>query len=147
MSILLAAFSLRAGPVVTLSGETAIDSSQTEPDVAIAGVRINTDGTLDKITGTEATPVYTQIDALTDYVIPNAAAPGAYQFQCTDNNANLDAGSDATGSWQAISLGAQLYYVTADATTTLLDIDLDVRQGTGATLDTGNYTGTAESNP
>ena len=77
-----------------LSGEANIDDLVTQPTVAIAGIRVNADGTIDKRIGA----VYTQIDSATDWGVPNGGITGNEEFFCTDNNANLAVGSDSTGA-------------------------------------------------
>ena len=127
-----------------LSGETAITGFQTQPNTAIAGVRINADGTIDKITGNASSPTYTQIDTTTDWVIPNGAATGDERFKCTDNNANLASGT--TGTWLA---APQQWYIThGGAIEKLLDITLEISiLGDTTTDDSDSYTGGASAEP
>lgn len=133
-----------AATAYALSGESAIVGFAIQPAVAIAGVRVNADGTIDKITGTVASPIYTQIDSATDWVIPNGNATGDERFKCTDNNANLDAGT--TGSWLA---APQQWYITrAVASIKNFDIDIELSiLGDTTTDDSANYTGQASSEP
>lgn len=127
-----------------LSGETGITGFTTQPGTAIAGVRVNTDGTIDKITGNASSPTYTQIDALTDYVIPNGSVTGNERFRCTDNNANLAAGT--TGSWVA---APHSWYIThGTAIPKQLDIDIELSiLGDTTTDDIGSYLGSASAEP
>jgi hypothetical protein len=127
-----------------LSGESGIIGFQIQPNTAIAGVRVNADGTIDKITGNASSPTYTQIDAATDWVIPNGGATGAERFRCTDNNANLDFGT--TGSW--LTAGQQWYITHGTLPAKQLDIDIEISiLGDTTTDDTGNYTGNASAEP
>ncbi len=127
-----------------MSGESGIEGFQIQPNVAIAGVRVNADGTIDKITGNAASPTYTQIDALTDWVIPNGDATGDERFRCTDNNANLDFGT--TGSW--LTAGQQWYVTRSGMPAKQFDIDIEISVlGDTSTDDTGNYTGNASAEP
>ena len=122
-----------------LSGETGINHTVVSPNDAIVGVRINNDGTIDKLTGT----TYTQINAATDYIIPNSADKTALRFRAADNNANLEAGSDATGSWLAAPCE---WYIVATSEVKALDLDIELSIDAGVSIyDFGGYTGTATS--
>ena len=73
-------FTMMAGGtkgVLTLSGEAVSDVSVVAP--TIAGIRINTDGTIDKREGA----VYTPIDVGTDWIVPNNRATTANEFRIT----------------------------------------------------------------
>lgn len=133
-----------AAVAYAMSGQAGIIGFETQPASAIAGVRVNADGTIDKITGDASSPTYTQIDAATDYVIPNGAVTGNERFRCTDNNTNLDSGT--TGSWLA---APQEWYIThGGLPAKQLDIDIEISiLGDTTTDDTGNYTGSASAEP
>ena len=125
-----------------LSGESGISALETQPATAYAGIRINADGTIDK----RVNSVYTQIDAATDWGIPNGDITGDEEFYCTDNNANIDGGSDATGSWEAAPL--QWYVANSAGAPKLLDLTVQVRPASGEpAADSGEYTGDAVSEP
>jgi len=130
---------------ITVSGETSININDPfSPFNARVGVRVNSDGTIDKMTnnGTGGDQ-FTQIDASTDWIIPLASAPGTYQAWCTDNGLNLNGGSAAVGSWVAIST-SPLWFVRQSSTGfTNMNIDIKIRKGTGPELDTGNFLGQA----
>ena len=122
-----------------ISGASGVNHLVSAPLTATAGIRINADGTIDKRAGA----VYTQINAATDYIIPNGADKSTLRFRCTDNNANLDAGSDATGSWLT---APREWYITATSEIKSLDIDIELSIDSGATTyDIGAHTGTAAS--
>jgi len=124
-----------------LSGEAGISALETQPATAYAGIRINADGTIDK----RINSVYTQIDVATDWGIPNGEVTGDEEFYCTDNNANIDGGSDATGSW--ITAPAQ-WYVSSSGVSKSLDLTIQVRPASGEpAADSGEYTGNATSEP
>lgn len=131
-----------AAVAYALSGETGIIGAETQPATSYAGVRINADGTVDK----REDGTYTQIDSATDYVIPNGAVTGSERFRCTDNNANLDAGSSATGTWLAAP--CEWFISNAAAPIKNLDIDIEISiLGDTTTDDTGNFTGQCNSEP
>lgn len=75
-----------AAGVVTLSGETVSTVSEEK-----AGIRVNTDGTIDKIEGGTTT----QIDTGTDWIIPNGAAHSLHEVRVTNV---VDTGGDP-GPW------------------------------------------------
>lgn len=89
-------------PVVTLSGET-VEHSVSSPTNAIAAIRFNADGTVDRIVG--GTP--TQVDFATDWIIPNSAAPGGYQVRFTSLTGDAPTVTDSTAedAWYAFTSG------------------------------------------
>lgn len=125
-----------------LAGETGISDLETQPATAYAGIRVNADGTIDKREGS----TYTQIDAATDWAIPNGSVTGNEEFFCTDNNANIDGGSDATGVWASPPL--EWFVANATAVPKSLSLTLQIRAKSGASaLDSGAYSGNATSEP
>lgn len=140
---------LKAWGVVTLSGEAIIGTSTTESH-PIAGIRVNTDGTIDKITGEFSTPTYTQIDAATDWIIPNTSATSVFEFKIeeraeggTASGAFVSPGGSIKdlGTWYPLTgnLTWYVHHITSNGTHSW-DITLYVRYGpNGATLDTGDY--------
>jgi len=130
-----------AAVAVTLSGEAGINDDALDPDDARVGVRWNSDGTLDKNIDTS----YIQIDATTDWIIPNGADKTGMVVRCTDNNANLAAGSAGTGSWLSASATRTWFITQTTIGSKLLDITLEVSLDSGSTVhDSAGYTGTAE---
>lgn len=77
---------------VTVSGEN-ISDADISGGSASAGVRFNSDGTVDQLQG----GVASQIDSDTDWVRPEALAPGAYQVRATLVSGDTPSGS--LGSW------------------------------------------------
>ena len=127
---------------LNLSGETGIDDLQSFPTPARSGIRINTDGTIDKREGS----TYTQIDSGTDWIIPNSAAAANFEFRCTNSGDTLNAGSDAVDTWLDLSGGALEWFVSTSVDAVSLNLTIEVRRGSsGAAVDSGVYTGTAES--
>ena len=127
-----------AAVTYALSGETGINGSQ-PGGTSNAGVRMNADGTVDKLVDT----VYSQIDTATDYIIPNSAVKTAIRFRATNNGDALDAGSSATGSW--LSAPCE-WYVETSGVPVNLDVDVEISIDSGSsTHDTGAYTGSAEA--
>lgn len=108
--------------VVNLDGEASIVAT------GLAGVRINTDGTIDK----NLDSTYSQIDAGTDWVIPNSAAGSLFEVRCTLDSGSLlvDAG---TGTWLAMSTNRE-WGTDSSATITLA-----LRFAGGPIIDTGQY--------
>jgi hypothetical protein len=123
--------------VVTVSGEI-IQSDDPTPE---AGVRFNIGGTIDKNQGTS----YSQIDAVTDWIIPNAAASKkTYHLRATLNAES--GGGNKTGTlntwlelvttreWKIERLSGQ------GAGTSIWDLDIEISDDGGSTtIDTGLF--------
>jgi hypothetical protein len=136
-----AAMSSDAGEVVTVSGES-ISHSVANGNTARAAVRVNTDGTMDKLEGT----AYTQIDASTDWVIPNSFS-GSYHVRFTkgglDPTPTYNPDSVTLGTWYAISATSYRlgYEETVDDTQETGTITVHISDDGGSTtLDSGPYT-------
>lgn len=126
---------------VTLSGEGIVHTNL--GGVATAGLRVNTDGTLDKRVGTS----YFQIDSATDWIIPNNAAETDYEFRVTSvtgDGFSSSPGSD--GTWFDLTGGALEWAQVTNGQDETTNFVLEVRKNGGATLDTGNYSLSATSN-
>ncbi len=116
---------------VTVSGATISDVNEF---FAIAGVRFNSDGTVDQGS------VSSQINAGTDWVRPVSEAPGSYQIraQLVSGVASNVAGA-ALDTWHALTssrewtVGAGLNQLVS------VTLRISIREGTGAILDTGDY--------
>ena len=122
---------------VTVSGETI---SHTSLGTATAGIRFNTDGTVDKLTGS----TYTQIDVATDWIIPNGAAPDDYEVRLESNSGDaFDAGA-AVGVWVAFSIAREWKQIrSTDGTDTNTAVFGIRKGGAGGALDTGSFVFTA----
>lgn len=132
------------GAVVNLDGETISFSSTNN---RWAGVRINTDGTVDRRGGT--TSNYTQIDTTTDWIIPNGAANSSYEVYCAVNSTSgngLDAGSASTATWLALSTNREWFCNRTTVGTDNANITISIRYNGGSTLDSGTYDLTATKN-
>lgn len=73
----------RGGGVITLSG--GLHANADAPGPVTARLRFNSDGTVDHDVGAG----YTQIAALTDWIIPNAAASSSYTLRATQVSADV----------------------------------------------------------
>lgn len=95
----------RGGAVFTLSGEFIEETSGTGPWKV--HVRFNPDGTVDERTQSNSgNDTTTQIDALTDWVIPNSAAGDGSGFEVRNNTTpdqSLDEEAAAVGVWIDLS--------------------------------------------
>lgn len=121
---------------VTLTNASITDSGGAP---ARATVIVRTDGTLDKREG----GTVTQINTSTDWIIPNVAASSSYQAKW--DLVSGDAPTEVTAgwteaSWQAISSDLTVGYATGAPGTESGVVRVSIRLGTGATLDTGDYT-------
>lgn len=136
--------SVLGGSVVTLSGET-VEHSVSSPSNAIAGIRFNADGTVDRVVG--GTP--TQVDSATDWVIPNGAAPGAYEVRFTSLTGDAPTVTDSTAedAWYPFSSGN--FYLSLQEFGTGLQacsFTIEIRLGSsGSAIASGSYNLTAEA--
>ena len=121
--------------VVTLSGESINGLDGT---TSYAGVRINTDGTVDE----NVDAAYSQIDTATDWVIPNSfSSKKTYHVRATEDSWNSNGTRNGTmGSWLQLSSNREWYIENsivgnADWTITIAISD----DGGSTTIDTGQY--------
>ncbi len=123
--------------VVTVSGENATDIAVNRN--ARATIVLRQDGTIDKIEDT----TITQVDAATDWIIPNIAAPSNYQFRYTGLAGDpLDGSTSAAEDvWRAASVGDFFFEqrATADPEDFTSTITIQVRKGTGPVLDSATF--------
>ena len=143
MSLFFSLAAMGLKPKVTVSGETAINDTNTSPTNSFAGVRANSDGTLDKRVGSTRT----QIDSATDWLIPVGSAPSLYQIKCTDTAGNLDAGSATIGDWITLSSNREWYVAVTSPGSKNFNLTLEIRYNGGATLDSAAFTGNATVDP
>lgn len=131
--------------VVTLSGEAfivAFDGDVMGPYDTRSGIRINTDGTIDKYTGTNnGGYTYAQIDASTDWIIPNSAANSSYEVQLDVNSGTPNFSSDSTATWLAMSTNRQWIVQRTTVGTSTWNWTLRIRFNGGAEIDNGAYLG------
>lgn len=135
---LMAAMAGESFGIVTVSGESILSASF--GGTVTAGVRFSSSGIVSK----NVNSIYTQIDAATDWIIPNSAAPDDYQVRCTFTGATPSGA--ATNTWLALSTTREwLVTDTTDngvAVTSTLTIE--IRKGTGAVISSGVYSLSAE---
>ena len=133
----------RPRPFYTLSGATIQDSTTSRD--AIAGVRVNPDGTVDKLINA----TYTQISVGTDWIIPNGFADADHDVRITNavwtfpaaesfffKSANEDA-------W--VDLGTAREWIVKDTSSSpgglkLVTFDIEIRDPAADTVATGSYT-------
>ena len=144
MSLLQAFFSSYRPFVVTISGESGISDS-VGSGTAFAGIRVNTDGTIDKREG----GTYTQIDTATDWVRPTGRASSTFDVRAnivSETEDGFNAGlSDLFGTWLPMSTDRE--WVVTEATTGFTStgtLTLLVRYNNSATLDSANYSMSAD---
>lgn len=130
-----------AGAVLTLSGETVV--AVNIPAEARAEIIVNQDGTVDSRINSGAR---VQIDTLTDWIIPNGAAPDDYETRFTNvtGPALNGASSALVNVWRALSLG-DFFFVQLDNTPGLggnvSTFDIEIRKGnSGGALVSASYT-------
>ncbi|MCH7972568.1 MAG: hypothetical protein IH949_01520, partial [Bacteroidetes bacterium] len=127
---------LSGEPSVTLSGESISDSTSGN---SVAKVIVNSDGTVDKFVTTGG---LSQIDTATDWVRPDAFAPGAYEVKATATGDALDVSSDPTGTWIAFSDTFNPEWSVRSSGAEgfkLATVTIEIRFSDGAVLDSGVY--------
>lgn len=125
------------GAALSLLGEIVIAFNLNSD--ASAEIILRDDGTVDRgING-----VFTQVDAATDWIIPNGDAPAAYQARYTNRTGSiLTNASAAEDTYRAFSLGS---YFTRNTDQTVAagglnsTFDLEIRDGAGPVLASGSY--------
>ena len=133
------------GPgIVTLSGE-AISDTQEDPTNAIAGLRVNTDGTIDQVTQAGAA----QIDSATDWIIPNVRANSLYEVSVTGVTGDpFDLSPPGSnGDWFDLSANRTWQLTQATTGSKNCSFTLNIRYNGGATIDTGSYSLSVTVNP
>ena len=108
---------------LTLTGRT-IESNN--PQGAIAGVRINANGTVDQNIDNQ----FFQINADTDWIIPNAAASGPYQVRATVLSGSLSSGT--VGVWLDLDVDRSFSVFAAPGNTLSATIRIEI--GIGETV-------------
>jgi len=145
MGLALGSHIIQAGapPVVTVSGET-ISHTVSQPSDAVAGIRWNADGTVDKKVG----GTFSQIDASTDWIIPNGAGDSSYEVRHTfTSGASFTTEASAVNVW--IALGSDRLYELlegGESTQTRVCV-FEIRKDGGAVIDSATYTFTADNLP
>jgi len=117
-------------PTLTLSGETVYSPSN--GSTATAGIRVNTDGTIDSLKNA----TYAQIDSTTDWIVPNSAALSTDEVRVTGVTGTFTSSPGADGTWFDMSVAREW---TAPVGTTITTFTLEVNRAGGATEDTGAY--------
>jgi len=143
-----------AGGNVSLSGEGGIASTDTtaSPWESIAGIRVNADGTIDKVEQTNGgSLIFTQIDISTDWIIPNGDADSLHQFRLDVTTTNPNHLSDSLSTWIGVTAGSQsasyLQWLFRKTTTGIQSFSwtLRIRYNAGGELDNGAYSGSCEN--
>lgn len=139
MFIRLIAAAVGGGFIVNLAGEAI---SHAHPTDSTAGIRFNLDGTIDELRGTS----YSQIDAATDWIIPNGKAATDFEVRFTGLTGDaFTTEAASSGTWIALSLAREWKLNNiVDLTTDSNSVTFEIRRGSGATIDTGVYTFSAQ---
>jgi hypothetical protein len=119
--------------VITVSGESVFTGVHVAPDTGTAFIRFNTNGTVDSIID----GVTTQVDASTDWIIPNGAASGSYEISCHQNSGDAVTGSAALDTWLALS-SARQWGFSPTAVNVTANLTISIRKD-GVTLDSGTF--------
>lgn len=134
MSILLAAFAAMGGDRISLSG---VAVSSVGSGAQTATYTLESDG--DVVT---ATTPGGSVDA-GDWIDPKASAPSDYEVRATLNAGTLTSGT--TGSWLVLSSNRSWTLTQAAVgAATQVDLTIEIRKGSGATLASATVTLDAE---
>jgi hypothetical protein len=134
MSILLAAFAAMGGDKISLSG-VAVSSVGSGSQTAT--YTLESDGDVVRAT----TPLGSS--DIGDWIDPKASAPSDYEVRATLNSGTLTSGT--TGSWLALTSNRSwtLTQATVGAADQV-DLTIEIRKGSGATLASATVTLDAE---
>ena len=134
MSILLAAFGAIGGDRISLSNVSVYSAGA---GTQTATYTLESDGDV-----MSATTGGGSVDE-GDWIDPKASAPSDYEVQATLNSGTLTSGT--TGSWLALTSNRSwsLQRVTVGAADTV-DLTIEIRKGSGATLASATVTLDAE---
>lgn len=127
--------------VVTITGASISDIQVTA--TAVAGVRFNTGGTIDK----KVFATYTQIDSGTDWIIPNSGASSGYEIYATYTG---DAPTGpAMSTWHDMSVAREWLLSNPGAAPTTLNcaLTVQIRYSGGAVIDSGVFNLSAQYIP
>ena len=131
-------FKAQGGDVVTLSGESVFNFSFGSN--AFAWLKIDNDGNVYRQIGNAG---YVQVDTLTDWVRPASSSPGAYQVRYTNLLGDaLVSASAAEDVWLAMSIGDFVLLqrtFSGPIESFNSTFTIEIREGTGAVLDSGLY--------
>ncbi len=124
-----------AAAVVTVTGGDAIHHAVANFNTATAIIRVNADGTIDKIEGA----VVTQLQSVTDWIIPNGANDGLYEVLFAkgvlDDAPNVGVALDV---WHFIGANREVGYSnSANDTELRANITTRIRYNGGAEIDNG----------
>ena len=130
---LIAAVIHRGGPKLTLSGElnATVDGASTY-DATTSTFRFNTDGTLDEGSQINGAGIsYVQVDAATDWIIPNSLASSDYQVRVVNIVGDaFTAEAAAENTWIDLGSAREWTLVHADvAGTDTVNFDFELRVG------------------
>lgn len=134
---LLAAFSPFTA-ILTLSGETIAGTDSGSPFDSTAGIRFNTDGTVEK--GEEDNGggiVWTQMDAATDWIIPNGAATSDFEVRYTNRVGTPDFTTSAAAEDSWVDMSTQRVWLWNETTSgnKTFDADFEMRRGSSGSAE------------
>ena len=124
---------------VTVSGESVTHDTDV---TATAGIRFNSDGTVDKREGSS----YTQVDTSTDWIDPNGAADSTYDVRITSvvwtNGSSFFVEAASEDVW--IDLGSDREWSVQDTQSSGLgrktvSFTVEIRKDEGAVIDSATY--------
>ena len=125
---------------VQVSGQNV--NGQVEGAASQAGIRVNSDGTIDE----NSDAIYGQIDAATDWIRPQTPAPGDFEARITGFTGDgLEVADLAIGTFGVISESPQWYLETSIVEVRTCTFTLEIRKGSGPVISSASYTLTCET--
>lgn len=130
-------FGKNRAPLVNLTGGTIADA-QLSPGASTAGININNDGTVDAFTTTGGV---VQINADTDWVLPNSAAPSDYEVRLTVSAGSAPTTGPAVNTWHALTTSREwrLTFPGGGPGTDTGTWLIEIRRSGGSVIDSGSY--------
>ncbi len=125
-----------AAPVITVTGGDDIFHAVANGNTATAKIHVRTVGTILKTEGV----TQTQLQASTDWIIPNYVNDGLYEVMFTKGFLDDDpTGGDALDTWHFMDSNRSVEYVeTSDDTQIEATITTHIRYNGGAEIDSGD---------
>lgn len=126
-----------AAEKVTLSGESVSDSAVS---AAFASISFQSNGQVHKTEGVTST----QVDSATDWIIPNAAAPGTYEVRLSGRTGTAPTGP-AENTWHALSTTRTWSLTNSSPPSTIsCSFTIEIRKGS-TVLASATYSLSAEA--
>lgn len=131
LSVLAGSNNSGEADVITVNSGTITDIDFASPFIATATIIYELDGTITTLRQQGAD----NVDTLGDWISPLSSAPGNYEIRATLNSGSLTSGT--TGTWQALSTDRAWSVSREVSGTSSANLTIEIRSGSGPTLDSG----------